>query len=197
MEAWKVVFFYEMSLPKGVTIREEIFFPELETEMKIILKEKQQFKKLEVTKEFASKMFAYNPFKIDMLDQIPESDSITVYRNGPFIDLCRGPHIPMTNQIKEIKLLKTSASHWKSGDGKTDSQGNDDEHLLQRVYGIAFGSKNGMKSWQKRLDEAKLRDHRKIGVKQGMYRVQSLYYNTHTNKYVNMYSPTSTIYKFL
>ena len=176
-------FFYEMSLPKGMTIREEIFFPELEVEMKKILKEKQQFTKLEVTKEFASKMFSYNQFKIDMLEHIPDNEAITLYRNGPFVDLCRGPHIPMTNQIKQIKLLKTSASHWKSGDTTDNNNSNnnnetisrdDEEHLLQRIYGVAFGTKNGMKSWQKRLDEAKLRDHRKIGVKQELF----MFHNT-------------------
>ena len=96
-------------------------------------------------------------------------EPITIYRNGPFIDLCRGPHIPATNKIKQIRLLKTSASHWKSGDASAVAEMEGEEHLLQRIYGIAFGTKNGMKAWEKRLNEAKMRDHRKIGVQQGMY----------------------------
>ena len=68
-----------------------------------------------------------NQFKIDMLEHIPDNEAITLYRNGPFVDLCRGPHIPMTNQIKQIKLLKTSASHWKSGD-TTDNNNNNNNN---------------------------------------------------------------------
>ena len=85
------------------------------------------------------------------------------------LSICARPHIPATNKIKQIRLLKTSASHWKSGDASAVAEMEGEEHLLQRIYGIAFGTKNGMKAWEKRLNEAKMRDHRKIGVQQGMY----------------------------
>ena len=66
-------------------------------------------------------MFSYNPFKIEMLESIDENEPITLYRNGPFIDLCRGPHVPNTSVFKSLKFLKTSASHWKSADNVSDT----------------------------------------------------------------------------
>lgn len=163
-------FFYEMALPPGVTIGDSMF-PDLEKCVNDIVKEKQPFEKLVVSRDFAEKMFSYNPFKVEMLESISKDESIMLYRNGPFVDLCRGPHVPNTSVFKSVKFLKTSASHWKSADGGGGAANADSSSppLLQRVYGVAFGTKVGMKTWSDRLDAAKERDHRKIGARQELF----------------------------
>ena len=158
-------FFYEMALPQGITVGNGDF-PELEELIQDIVEEKQTFEKMVVSREFARNMFAYNPFKLDMLGTIDPNEPVSLYRNGPFIDMCRGPHVTNTSVFKGIQLLKTSASHWKSGDAASNE---DVAPLLQRIYGIAFGTNIGMKSWRKRVDEARARDHRKIGKRQELF----------------------------
>lgn len=126
-----------------------------------ITSEKQEFHRVVVTKEEALELFSDNPFKLAMIkSKLPDGSSTTVYQNGPFVDLCRGPHIANTGRVKAFSTTKNSASLWL---GK---QGNDQ---LQRVYGISFPDKKEMTEWKHLQEEAAKRDHRKIGLEQELF----------------------------
>jgi len=130
----------------------------LEKKAKQIADSKQPFERVVVTKEECLKLFESNPFKTAMISsKLPDGSSTTVYKCGPFVDLCKGPHLPNTSRVKAFKVTKASSSLWL---GK---QGNDE---LQRVYGIAFSDKKELKEWELLQAEAAKRDHRVIGVQQ-------------------------------
>lgn len=127
----------------------------LEKLVGMINKEKQPFERLVVSKENLLEMFKHNPYKVHIIrDKIPDGTSTTVYRCGPLIDLCRGPHVPHTGRVKAFAITKNSASYFL-GDAKNDS--------LQRLYGISFPDKKQMTEYKKFIEEAAKRDHRKIG----------------------------------
>ncbi|KAF5129079.1 hypothetical protein DV495_002653 [Geotrichum candidum] len=154
-------FFYEMSIDNGERTVHASEFSNVETWAKSAIKEKQKFERLVVSKENLLKMFSYNKYKQALISsKIPDGTSTTVYRCGPLIDLCRGPHIPHTGRIKAFKLLKNSASYFL-GDATNDS--------LQRIYGVSFPDKKLMDAHLKFLEEAAKRDHRKIGKEQELF----------------------------
>lgn len=154
-------FFYEMSIDNGERTVQAAEFAGVETWAKSAIKEKQKFERLVVTKENLLKMFSYNKYKQTLIaSKIPDGTSTTVYKCGPLIDLCRGPHIPHTGRIKAFKLLKNSASYFL-GDSNNDS--------LQRIYGVSFPDKKLMDAHLKFLEEAAKRDHRKIGKEQELF----------------------------
>ena len=154
-------FYYEMSIDGGERSVAAGDFASVETVAKKAIKEKQKFERLELSKEDLLKMFAYNKYKVHIIkDKIPDGTSTTVYRCGPLIDLCRGPHIPHTGRIKALKLLKNSSSYFL-GDANNDS--------LQRIYGVSFPDKKQMDEHLKFLEEAAKRDHRKIGKDQELF----------------------------
>ncbi|KAI5970823.1 THS1 [Candida margitis] len=154
-------FFYDMSINDGTTFVNQADFGSLETIATKAIKEKQKFERLEMTKEDLLKMFKYNKYKVQFIsDKIPDGTSTTVYRCGPLIDLCVGPHIPHSGRIKAFKVLKNSSSYFL-GDAKNDS--------LQRVYGISFPDKKLMTEHLQFLKEAAERDHRKIGREQELF----------------------------
>lgn len=154
-------FFYDMSIKDGEGVVSQEDFGNLEKLSTKIVKEKQKFVRLEMTKEELLRMFAYNKYKVKFIsDKVPDGTSTTVYRCGPLIDLCRGPHILHTGRIKAVKLLKNSSSYFL-GDAANDS--------LQRVYGISFPDKKLMDEHMKFLKEANERDHRKIGKEQELF----------------------------
>jgi threonyl-tRNA synthetase len=154
-------FFYEMSIDDGERVVHAGDFPAVENLAKRAVKDKQKFERLVMTKENLLKMFAYNKYKQSLIaSKIPDGTSSTVYRCGPLIDLCRGPHVPHTGRIKTFKLLKNSASYFL-GDSNNDS--------LQRLYGISFPDKKQMDEHLKFLEEAAKRDHRKIGREQELF----------------------------
>ncbi|GAA5828434.1 hypothetical protein JCM11251_006248 [Rhodosporidiobolus azoricus] len=153
-------FFYEMGM-NGDRVVAQTDYESLETLAKSVVKDKQKFERLEVSKENLLKMFAYNPFKMHIInDKIPDGTSTTVYRCGPMIDLCRGPHIPHTGRVKSLAVLKNSSSYFL-GDANNES--------LQRIYGISFPDTNQMKEYKKFLEEAAKRDHRRIGKDQELF----------------------------
>ncbi|XP_006896868.1 PREDICTED: threonine--tRNA ligase, cytoplasmic [Elephantulus edwardii] len=135
-------------------------FSSLETLCKKIIKEKQAFERLEVKKETLLEMFKYNKFKCRILNEKVNTPTTTVYRCGPLIDLCRGPHVRHTGKIKTLKIHKNSSTYWE---GKADMES------LQRIYGISFPDPKMLKEWEKFQEEAKNRDHRKIGRDQELY----------------------------
>jgi threonyl-tRNA synthetase len=163
-------FFYEMSLPEQRYVQRsdrcasahchcravtQGDYSPLEQLSKDIVKEKQPFERLVMSKADLLKMFDYNHFKLHMINtKIPDGESTTVYRCGPMIDLCVGPHIPHTGRIKAMAILKNSASYFL-GDANNES--------LQRIYGISFPENKAMTEYKKFLEEAAARDHRKIG----------------------------------
>ncbi|KAM4576835.1 threonine--tRNA ligase 1, cytoplasmic [Odontesthes bonariensis] len=151
-------FYYDMFLEsEGVSSND---FPGLENLCKKIIKEKQPFERLEIKKETLLEMFKYNKFKCRILNEKVTTPTTTVYRCGPLIDLCRGPHVRHTGKIKALKIHKNSSTYWE---GKADME------TLQRIYGISFPDPKMLKEWEKFQEEAKNRDHRKLGREQDLF----------------------------
>lgn len=151
-------FYYDMFLEtEGVSSND---FPGLENLCKKIIKEKQPFERLEVKKETLLEMFKYNKFKCRILNEKVTTPTTTVYRCGPLIDLCRGPHVRHTGKIKALKIHKSSSTYWE---GKAEMES------LQRIYGISFPDPKMLKEWEKFQEEAKNRDHRKLGREQDLF----------------------------
>lgn len=160
-------FFYEMAMgDSGDRMITQTDFNALETLIKTATKEKQKFERLVVSKEQLLEMFNYNKYKKHIIQsKIPDGTSTTVYRCGPMIDLCVGPHIPHTGRIKAMTVLKNSASYFL-GDQNNDS--------LQRLYGISFPDTKQMTEYKQFLLEAAKRDHRKIGKEQELFMFHEL-----------------------
>jgi threonyl-tRNA synthetase len=127
-------------------------FPKIEAEMKKIIKENHEFKKITKTKKEAEKILKNQPYKLELLDDL--EGEITFYEDGEFIDLCAGPHVKHTGEIKAVKLLKVAGAYWK-GSEKND--------MLIRIYGTAFSSQKELDDYLKLKEEAEKRDHRKLG----------------------------------
>ncbi|KAI9258475.1 hypothetical protein BY458DRAFT_517986 [Sporodiniella umbellata] len=152
-------FYYEMSAHERSVSQAD--YPNLEKIVSQVTKEKQPFERLVMTKEQLLEMFKHNQYKVHIInDKIPDGTSTTVYRCGPLIDLCRGPHVPHTGRVKAFAITKNSASYFL-GDAKNDS--------LQRLYGISFPDKKQMTEYKKFIEEAAKRDHRKIGKEQELF----------------------------
>ncbi|MFH2058250.1 MAG: threonine--tRNA ligase [Pseudomonadota bacterium] len=149
-------FYYDIDMDP---ISEEDFGP-IEAEMNKIIKAKNSFERKVVSKQEALELFKDNPFKIELINELDENQEISLYRNGGFIDLCRGPHIPHTGMIKGVKLLKISGAYWRAD--QTREQ-------LQRLYGISFFDKKKLNQYIHLIEEAKKRDHRKLGTKLDLY----------------------------
>ena len=132
----------------------------IETQMKKVIKAKNTFERKVVSKKEALELFKDNPFKLELINELDETEEISLYRNGKFIDLCRGPHIPHTGMIKGVKLLKISGAYWRAD--QTREQ-------LQRLYGISFFDKKKLNKYIHLIEEAKKRDHRKLGTKLDLY----------------------------
>ncbi|XP_064474269.1 threonine--tRNA ligase 1, cytoplasmic-like isoform X2 [Ornithodoros turicata] len=151
-------FYYDMHLEEnGVSAAD---YTSIEGLMKSIVKDKQPFERLEMRKEDLLEMFKYNPFKLRILNERISTPTTTVYRCGPLIDLCRGPHVRHTGKVKALQVTKNSSAYWE---GKADAE------ALQRVYGISFPDSKQLKEWQKFQEEAAKRDHRKIGKEQELF----------------------------
>lgn len=151
-------FYYDMHLEgEGISNAD---YKKMEEVIKKIVKEKQPFERLEMKKADLLKMFEYNKFKQRILNEKVNTETTTVYRCGPLIDLCRGPHVRNTGRIKAIKVTKNSSTYWE---GKADAES------LQRVYGISFPDPKQLKEWEKIQEEAAKRDHRKLGKEQELF----------------------------
>ena len=168
-------FYYDVDLPHRISPED---FPRIEEEMKREIKANHVFERVEVTREQALKdaqsgrlgALSDRPkpstFKIGNLQDIPEGEAITYYRNGDFIDLCAGPHVMRTGNIGAYKLTSVASAYYK-GDEKNPQ--------LQRIYGTAFKNKTELEAYFKMLEEAKKRDHRKIGAEMGLYVIDTEY----------------------
>merc|ERR1711894_578897 len=150
-------FFYDMSADQAVKEEDYKCIDDLVGK---IVKEKQPFERLEMKKSDLLEMFKYNEFKLRILNEKVKTETTTVYRNGPLIDLCRGPHVRHTGKVKAFSVTKNSATYW---------EGNSEAESLQRIYGISFPDSKQMKEWKHFQEEAAKRDHRKIGVQQDLF----------------------------
>src|SRR3954453_312284 len=158
-------FYYDFDLPSHRFAPED--FPKIEEEMKKVVKENQVFQKALKTRDDARKFFEERKqkFKVERLADIPEGEEISFYQNGDFIDLCAGPHVMRTGNVKAFKLLRVAAAYYR---------GNEKNPQLQRVYGTAFNNKTELDAWLNAQEEAKKRDHRKIGKEMGLFTISPL-----------------------
>lgn len=128
----------------------------IEKEMNRIIQSNLSFLRIEATREEAIKFMEERnePYKVELIKELPQDETISLYKQGDFIDLCRGPHLLATNNIKAFKLTSVAGAYWK---------GNEKNKMLQRIYGVAFASKELLKTYLANIEEAKKRDHRKLG----------------------------------
>ncbi|CAG8713722.1 11718_t:CDS:10, partial [Racocetra persica] len=152
-------FYYEMAIKNRVVQQND--YETLKMIAREAIKEKQPFERLVISKENLLEMFKHNQYKVYLINsKVPDGTSTTVYRCGPLIDLCMGPHVPHTGKIKAFEITKNSASYFL-GDSKNDS--------LQRIYGISFPDTKQMTEYKKFVEEAAKRHHRKIGQDQELF----------------------------
>lgn len=150
---------------------EKPFTPEMleaiEKEMKKIIKEDLPIERFELPRKEAIKFMEEKeePYKVELINDLPEDAIISFYKQGEFTDLCAGPHVSSTGKIKAVKLLKSSGAYWR---------GNEKNKMLQRIYGISFPKSNQLDDYLAKLEEAKQRDHRKLGKELGIFTVDEL-----------------------
>ena len=151
-------FYYDFDLPRSLTPDDLSL---IEAKMSEIIASNVPFVAEEVTKEDARRLFAAQPYKLELIDEIPD-EKVSLYRQGSFVDLCRGPQVSSTGEIKAFKLLNIAGAYWRG-----------DEHrpMLQRIYGIAFDTEEALAEHLKNLEEAARRDHRKLGVELDLFSI--------------------------
>eukprot|EP00879_Flechtneria_rotunda_P012639 GHRR01013197.1.p1 GENE.GHRR01013197.1~~GHRR01013197.1.p1 ORF type:complete len:660 (+),score=195.59 GHRR01013197.1:108-1982(+) len=132
----------------------------IEKRIEAIAKDGQRFERVVVSRDEALAMFEENKFKIEIINGLPEDATITIYRVGPMVDLCSGPHLPNSSFVKAVSVFNVSRAFWRADVAKEP---------LQRVYAITFPDKAQLKEWQHRIEEAKKRDHRNVGVQQELF----------------------------
>lgn len=158
-------FYYDFDLKHRLTPEDLL---KIEAEMVKIVAEDQKFERTEVTREEATRIIQDmgQRYKIERLADIPDGEAITFYRNGEFVDLCRGPHVFSTGRIKAFKLTHLASAYYRGDSTKPQ---------LQRIYGTAFKNKTELEAHFKMLEEAKRRDHRKLGTEMGLYAMDAEY----------------------
>lgn len=153
-------FYYDFDLKNHRFTPED--FAKIEAEMQKVVKENQVFQKSIKTRDEAVQYFSERgqKFKVERMADIPENEPISFYQNGEFVDLCAGPHVMRTGNVKAFKLLRVASAYYR---------GNEKNPQLQRIYGTAFQNKGELEEWVKQQEEAKRRDHRKIGAEMGLF----------------------------
>ena len=155
-------FYYDFDIGRPFTPED---LQAIESEMARIISDDQPFIREEMSKDAGLELFGSQPFKVEIIESVEESevgsgDTVSVYRNSSFVDLCRGPHVPSTGRLKAVKLLRTAGAYWR-GDEKRPQ--------LQRIYGTAWESKKALDDYLHRLEEAEKRDHRRLGRELDLY----------------------------
>ncbi|HFJ8163443.1 TPA: threonine--tRNA ligase [Enterococcus faecium] len=153
-------FYYDTDNGQNQVIAEDL--PAIEAEMMKIVKENLPIERRVLSKQEALEIFASDPYKVELISELPEEEVITAYQQGEFIDLCRGPHVPSTGRIQVFKLLSVAGAYWR---------GNSNNQMMQRVYGTAFFDKKALKEYIRLREEAKERDHRKLGKELDLFMV--------------------------
>jgi len=154
-------FYYDFDSPHPFT---EEDLPKIEAEMSKIIKENYKFEKSALKKEEALKLFKNmeEPYKVELIEELPDEE-VSIYKDGDFLDLCKGPHVDSTGKIKVFKLLSIAGAYWR---------GNENNKMLQRIYGTAYESDAELKAHLKRLEEAKRRDHRRLGRELRLFTIE-------------------------
>ena len=155
-------FYYDFSYRKGFS---EEDLAKIEKNMKAIVKQNLPIQRLEMKREDAIELFKSmgEHYKAEIIESIPDNEVLSLYKQGDFIDLCRGPHVPSTSKLKVFKLMKLAGAYWR---------GDSNNEMLQRVYGTAWENKEDLEDYLYRLEEAEKRDHRKIGKVQDLFHTQ-------------------------
>ena len=155
-------FYYDFSYPQGFTPDD---LQKIEKRMEELVKEDLPVHREEISRDAGIDMFRDmgEIYKAEILEDIPKDETLSVYRQGDFVDLCRGPHVPSTGKLKAFKLMKLAGAYWR---GKSDNE------MLQRVYGTAWQDKKALKQYLHRLEEAEKRDHRKIAKSLDLFHLQ-------------------------
>lgn len=154
-------FYYDLDVPQQIS--EEALL-KIEQEMRRIVKENLPITRKVLTKEEAKALFAEKEeiYKLELIEELPDSE-VSIYEQGEFLDLCRGPHVPSTSHIKHFKLLSLAGAYWR---------GDEKNKMLTRIYGTAFGTKEELEAYITRMEEAKRRDHRKLGKELDLFSIQ-------------------------
>lgn len=153
-------FYYDTDNGQNQVTAEDL--PAIEAEMMKIVKENLPIERRVLSKQEALEIFASDPYKVELISELPEEEVITAYQQGEFIDLCHGPHVPSTGRIQVFKLLSVAGAYWR---------GNSNNQMMQRVYGTAFFDKKALKEYIRLREEAKERDHRKLGKELDLFMV--------------------------
>jgi len=155
-------FYYDFAYKKGFSEEDLV---KIEKNMNAIVKQNLPIQRLEMKREDAVEMFKSmgEHYKAEIIESIPTNEVLSLYKQGDFIDLCRGPHVPSTSKLKVFKLMKLAGAYWR---------GDSNNEMLQRVYGTAWENKKDLEDYLYRLEEAEKRDHRKIGKVQDLFHTQ-------------------------
>ena len=157
-------FYYDFDVEKPFSDED---LRKIEEEMKKVIKENLEIERFELSREEAIKLMKEKnePYKVELINDLPEGEVISFYKQGDFTDLCRGPHLPSTGCVKSIKLLSSSGAYWR---------GNEKNKMLQRIYGISFPKASELDEYLQKLEDAKERDHRKIGRELALFMTHPL-----------------------
>ncbi|HEX8463735.1 MAG TPA: threonine--tRNA ligase [Abditibacterium sp.] len=149
-------FYYDIELPS----LSEADFPAIEAKMRELAAANLEITREEVSREEAKQLFADDRYKLELIEDLPDEAQLTIYRQGDWFDLCRGPHLPSTGKIKAFKLLSVAGAYWRGDANNTQ---------LQRLYGTSYPSQKELDEHMTRLEEARARDHRKLGREMGLF----------------------------
>lgn len=144
-------FYYDFDVPQPFSAED---LQRIEKEMRRVVKQNHKFERLEVSRAEALKMVSDSPYKQELIDELGEQETLSFYQDGEFADLCRGPHMLSTGQVKHFKLLSVAGAYWR---------GDENRSMLQRIYGTAFTSREALDAHLRQLEEARKRDHRVLG----------------------------------
>ncbi|KXB08834.1 threonyl-tRNA synthetase [candidate division MSBL1 archaeon SCGC-AAA382N08] len=152
-------FYYDFELPEKIT---EDDFPQIEEKMKELIEQNLKFEQKNISQEKAEELFEEQPYKLELLEDL--EGKVSLYRSGEFVDLCNGPHIETTERLnpKAFKLTKVAGAYWK---------GDEDNKMLTRIYGVAFANQQGLKDYLEFKEQAKKRDHRRLGKKLDLFHI--------------------------
>ena len=155
-------FYYDFAYKDGFSEQD---LAKIEKKMNAIVKQNLPIERMEMSREEAVKFFKSKGehYKAEIIESIPSNEALSLYKQGDFVDLCRGPHVPSTSKLKAFKLMKLAGAYWR---------GDSNNEMLQRVYGTAWENKDDLETHLHRLEEAEKRDHRKIGKTQDLFHTQ-------------------------
>ncbi|QDZ99392.1 threonine--tRNA ligase [Lysinibacillus fusiformis] len=150
-------FYYDIDIADTLTPSD---LQQIEKTMKQIVRENVQIKRREVSRNEAKELFTHDALKLELLESIPADETVTIYEQGEFYDLCRGSHVPSTGKLQHFQLMHVSGAYWR---------GNSDNQMLQRIYGVAFSTKEELQQYFVFLDKAEKRNHRKLGKELSLF----------------------------